>query len=50
MCNDIYHRGMLNFEATCEKIVMAYPEEIQNVFQKILDDAQMVFEQSKVLN
>lgn len=21
MCNDIYHRGMLDFESTCEEII-----------------------------
>lgn len=49
MCNDIYHRGMLDFEITCEKIVMSLniSNEAKHAIQSILDKAQQIFEESK---
>lgn len=49
MCNDIYRKGMLDYESTCEKIVMSLDisDDEKCRIQSILDKAQEIFEESK---
>ena len=49
MCNDIYHRGMLDYEVICEEIIMSLniSNDTKHKIQSILDKAQQIFEESR---